>query len=394
MALIVKNKDIQEYIQSAKKECDSRVYPKWKRLKVKQLFLEDAVDYKRQYIEAGDNPYVKNHDEMGYFGALLHDHNVDFGALLKKDKPFGVDPKFTSMATGYHNAGVLIYAPRGYVSEEPVLVDFTINRDNPTIISHNIIVADRDAVVKVIMRYDDELETVDTGDLAEERFTYYHVGVTKIFAHPTAKVQVVKVQDYSEQVFFVDNTVSFEGNDSLVSYNTIDLGGHIIATDYTAYLEGQGSRADIKTAYLGHGHQKLDIGFNLVHEGRHTDSLIEVKGALFDHARKVFRGNLKFERGSKRSKGSESEFVLLLDKTVHSDAIPALLCDEDDVSGEHAASSGQVDENKLFYLMSRGFSKREAIKLIVHGNFAGVLDTIDHEETVAYVEKRLETLIR
>lgn len=394
MALVVKNKKIQEYIQTAKRKCDDLDYPKWKRLKVKDLFLADAVDYHRTYIEAGDNPYVKNHDELGYFGALLQDHNVALDEVLNKQKPYGVGDKYTAMAEGYHNAGVLVYAPRGYVSQEPIYVDFTIDPANPTVIAHNLIVADRDSVVKVIMRYTDTLEEEAYGHTEDNHYDYYHVGATKIIAHSTAKVHVVKVQDYSSQVFFVDNTVAYQSADSQVTYNTVDLGGQVVATDFSVYLEGQGSHTTIKTAYLGHDHQKLDIGFNLFHEGRHTESLIEVKGALFDHARKVFRGNLKFEKGSKRAKGAESEFVLLLDKTVHSDAIPALLCDEDDVSGEHAASSGQVDEDKLFYLMSRGFSKREAIKLIVHGNFADVLDQIEDIETVEMIEKRLETLIR
>ncbi len=109
-----------------------------------------------------------------------------------------------------------------------------------------------------------------------------------------------------------------------------------------------------------------------------------------DHARKIFRGNLKFERGSTKSAGEESEYVLLLDENVRSDALPALLCDEDDVSGEHAASAGQVDEDQLFYLMSRGFNLKEAKKLVIHGSFTPVIDRVGIDSIQERIEAELE----
>jgi Fe-S cluster assembly protein SufD len=197
------------------------------------------------------------------------------------------------------------------------------------------------------------------------------------------------MQDFSDYVLHIDNTVATIAKDAKVTYNSIDLGGHVVVTDYTAYMDGDGSGSESRTAYLGSGKRRLDIGFNLFHTGKHTESLIRTKGALLGESRKIFRGNMKFERGSKRSTGSESEYVLLLDKRVHSDAIPALLCDEDDVQGEHAASAGQVNDNQLYYLMSRGFSKKEAMKLIIHGNFAEFMDSLPSEAYRNYIDEEL-----
>jgi Fe-S cluster assembly scaffold protein SufB len=98
-----------------------------------------------------------------------------------------------------------------------------------------------------------------------------------------------------------------------------------------------------------------------------------------DESKKVFRGNLDFKTGAKRSKGIEEEYVILLDPNVKSDSLPALMCDEDDVQGEHAASAGQIDKNKLFYLMTRGLSEREAKKLIVEAQFKPIIDNIPIE---------------
>ena len=85
--------------------------------------------------------------------------------------------------------------------------------------------------------------------------------------------------------------------------------------------------------------------------------------------------------------------MLLLDKGVKSDAVPLLLCREDDVQGNHAASAGQVDETQLFYLMSRGFSYSEALKLLVEASFRPVLERIPNtrlrEAIDAEIHRRL-----
>ena len=114
----------------------------------------------------------------------------------------------------------------------------------------------------------------------------------------------------------------------------------------------------------------------MIHKGVRSLSNIETKGVLMDESRKVFRGNLYFKKGARASKGVEGEYVLLLDPKVKSDSIPGLFCEEDDVQGEHAASAGQMDKDKLFYLMSRGLSERESKKLIVEASFRPVIDKI------------------
>lgn len=109
-----------------------------------------------------------------------------------------------------------------------------------------------------------------------------------------------------------------------------------------------------------------------------------------DHGTKVFRGNLDFKRGARHSKGVEEEYVVLLDPTVKSHSIPALLCDEDDVQGEHAASAGQINENQLFYLMSRGLNERESKKLIVEASFRPILDKLPLEDLRETINKEID----
>ena len=120
---------------------------------------------------------------------------------------------------------------------------------------------------------------------------------------------------------------------------------------------------------------------------------MEVQGALTDSAKKHFKGTIDFKKGYKKATGNENESCLLLTDTARSIALPMLLCSEEDVEGNHASSSGKIDTKTLFYIMSRGFSEKDAIKLVVKAKFECVLNTIDdwqlREEILNRIDEEL-----
>ena len=107
---------------------------------------------------------------------------------------------------------------------------------------------------------------------------------------------------------------------------------------------------------------------------------IEVYGALKDNAKKAFKGTIDFKTGCKKAKGNENEYCMLLSKSAKSKALPMLLCSEEDVQGTHSNSAGKIDEEKLYYIMTRGISKEDAQKLIVKAKFNSVLENIEKAE--------------
>ena len=123
--------------------------------------------------------------------------------------------------------------------------------------------------------------------------------------------------------------------------------------------------------------------------GRATNYDLAIKGALADRAQKTCKVTIDFKRGSSTSKGSEEEYVTLLSDDIKNVAVPILLCTEDDVEGIHAASAGKIDEDILFYIMSRGFSESEAKRLILESKFAETIDLIENEE----IRKRVYTTL-
>ena len=121
---------------------------------------------------------------------------------------------------------------------------------------------------------------------------------------------------------------------------------------------------------------------------------MDLQGALKDNSVKKFKGDIDFKTGCKKGKGSENDACMLLSDTAKSIALPMLLCTEDDVEGEHSTSSGKADEKRLFYIMSRGLSHKEAIKLIVKAKFYSLIEKISEEElrqeVIDEIDRRLD----
>ena len=173
----------------------------------------------------------------------------------------------------------------------------------------------------------------------------------------------------------------------------VEVGADKALAKMDVELSGSESKANVYVLYFGHGKGKLDMNYVLVQKGHNTEANLHVYGALMGEADKIFRGTLDFRYGSKGSKGYEKEEVVVLSGKVRNRSVPLMLSAEDAVEGHHAVSIGKIDENKLFYLMSRGLDMHEARRLVVEAAFNPVLDRIDDEalykELDEYIKERL-----
>ena len=137
-----------------------------------------------------------------------------------------------------------------------------------------------------------------------------------------------------------------------------------------------------------------DINYIVDINGQESSVNIDVQGALKDESKKHFKGTIDFKKGCKKAKGNENEFCILLSDKAKSLALPMLLCTEDDVEGNHSTASGKVDNKDLFYIMSRGISYKDAIKLLVKAKFNQIIQTIKDEqlkqEILEQIDRRLD----
>ena len=179
-----------------------------------------------------------------------------------------------------------------------------------------------------------------------------------------------------------------------VNYCIVDFGGKNSITNYYSNLIGNNSDNRLNTIYLGKDNQTFDLNYIGELRGEKSNINIEVQGALKDNAKKHFKGTIDFKKGCKKAVGNENEACMLLSENAKSLALPMLLCSEEDVEGNHSTSSGKIGEKELFYIMSRGFELKDAMKLLVRAKFNKILENIKDEELkeefLQEIDKRLD----
>lgn len=195
-----------------------------------------------------------------------------------------------------------------------------------------------------------------------------------------AHVKISKVQLHDKTVRHIEHRYADAGKESTVDYVSAEIGAKTTAVYYKTDLMHDESNFNSQAMYLGNDDQVVDFSYWVPTQGIKTNTDIVTTGALLDTSKKFFRGTIDFLRGGKKAVGSESDTCILLSPHVHSISVPLLLCKEDDVVGNHASSAGQIDKDKLFYLMSRGFSEAGAQLIIVESNIRPVIDAIGDKD--------------
>lgn len=262
--------------------------------------------------------------------------------------------------------------------------------------------------IKIIYNFDDEntklvnqIEIEANGEAniiieykSETDLKCFHNGIIKTKTAENSKLNIIIVNLLNEES---DNFEAIENEiqaNAKVNYTIIDIGGNRSISNYYSNILGERAENDLKTIYLGRNDQIKDINYIAELRGEKTNIDIDVQGALKDKSKKNFKGTIDFKRGSKKSKGNENEYCMLLSDKAKSIALPMLLCTEEDIEGNHSTASGKVDEKELFYIMTRGISYKEAIKLIVKAKFNKILERITEEkvkqEIIEEIDRRLD----
>lgn len=344
----------------------------WKRIELDDFGFPDVQNiksYKKDYIKHGILPSE---------GVELCRTNKD-SKHIELNERGRQNSELISFVDRNYNSGIFLSLSRNVKIQEPISVEFNMDDKNPVVIDKNIIIAEPGSEATVIIDYSsDDTEKV------------FHSGLTVVHSEENSVINIIKVQRMNSMSRNLDSNIAVVEGHGKVNWISVELGSDVSGVNFLSILKGEASESGMSSIYLVDGERRMDLEYSMIHRGVRSVSSIESKGVLKDNARKVFRGNIDFKRGARSSKGVEEEYVILMDPEVKSDSIPALMCGEDDVIGEHAASAGQIDENKLFYLMSRGLSERDAKKLIVEASFAPIISRIPVESLQTLISNEVE----
>lgn len=187
----------------------------------------------------------------------------------------------------------------------------------------------------------------------------------RVFAGAGARVDITVYLTASDAVTCVEDSGFVLDKDARVSVRHVVLGGGFTATGLAADLRGDRSRIDVDTSYLASGTQQRDFNYIIRHRGRKTISNMDANGVLTGTSKKCLRGTIDLIHGAKGAEGNERETVLLASKGVDNKTVPNILCDEDDVAGNHGATIGHVRPDQLFYAACRGLSQEQTEALFL-----------------------------
>lgn len=187
----------------------------------------------------------------------------------------------------------------------------------------------------------------------------------RVFAGAGARVDITVYLTASDAVTCVEDSGFVLDEGARVNVRHVVLGGGFTASGLAADLRGDRSHIDVDTNYLASGTQQRDFNYIIRHRGRKTVSNMDANGVLTGTSKKCLRGTIDLIHGAKGAEGNERETVLLASKGVDNKTVPNILCDEDDVAGNHGATIGHVRPDQLFYAACRGLSQEQTEALFL-----------------------------
>ena len=284
--------------------------------------------------------------------------------------------------------------------DENIEITFNFDKQNINLIENIEIVAKPNSKATVIIKY-----------ASNENEKAYHNGIIRTIAEENANIDIVLVNllnTSSNNFVSIENTLNKNSN---IKYTIVDFGGKNSITNYYSNLLGDEANNELSTIYLGGKDQLFDINYIAELRGKKSNIDIDVQGALKDNGKKNFKGTIDFKQGCKKSKGNgecstisgfswslSALFMalsrgMLLSDEAKAIALPMLLCTEHDVEGNHSTASGKVDKLELFYIMSRGLSYTEAIKLIVKARFNKIIDNLENENIKKEILEKIDKIL-
>ena len=293
------------------------------------------------------------------------------------------DGKFAAMSGALWTGGAFLYVPRGVKVEVPVRLYRWLSEGGTAAFGRVLVVAEAGAEIAVV-------DETASDDLSRGALS---VSAAEIFAEEGAQVTYVSVQRWGRGVTHLSTDRLVAGRDARITTLYTALGADLGRADVQCRLQAPGAHVDMLGIYIADGTQHFDHETLQDHIAPHASSNLLFKGALRDEGRSVFRGLIRVHPKAQRTDAYQTNRNLVLSDKARADSLPNLEIQADDVRCSHAATVGQLDEEELFYLLSRGIHKAEAVRLVVFGFFGEVLEQLPMEgvraELLRAVERKL-----
>ncbi|NJN19159.1 MAG: Fe-S cluster assembly protein SufD [Oscillochloris sp.] len=315
--------------------------------------------------------------------AAIASHGELIRAKMDSAVP-ALDHKFSALRAALWQDGAFLYVPKGVAIDAPLRVIYTLAEGSQAIFPRTLVILEDQASATLIEEFTsrDRIENGFAGPISE------------IFAGQGSSIRFISAQHWGRGVYHVGGQKAVLGRDAGIEWTSIALGGKVQHVEAEARMEGNGSRVNWLGATFAAEKQLLLVAPWLRHVGYNAESFMQFKTVVNGEGYSVFDGMIKIEHESKATSTRLEEHALHLAPTARNDSIPGLMIDTNDVlKGGHASTSGDVDDEQLFYMQSRGISRSDAKRMIVMGFFEPALNTIPvddlRDELTAIIEAKI-----
>ncbi len=273
--------------------------------------------------------------------------------------------RFAKLHAATWSGGQLLYVPRGVCVEQPLYVAAGMS-DGGSDTGHTLIVIEEGAEATVLYEANSPTETAGG----------VHLGGVEIVVKPGGNLRYVNLQDWGRGVWHFAHHRATIDRDASIQWTIAALGGRFSQVSQRVSLVGRGAHSQVNGVLFTQDKQQMTYNTLQHHQAPDCRSDFLYKAALQDHSRTVWRGMIQVDPAAQKTDGYQRNDNLLLSDHSRADSIPGLEILADDVRCTHGSTSGKVDEELIFYAQSRGFTRKEAVRMIVTGFFQQIFDRI------------------
>ncbi len=273
--------------------------------------------------------------------------------------------RFAALHAAFWSGGHFLYVPKGVVLDEP-LHAISALQDGGTDLGHILVILEEGA--EATLMTETASQTPQSDGL--------HCGAIELFVADNAHLRFVNLQNWSDRVWHFAHQKALVGKDASLQWTIAAMGSRLAKVNQHVALVGKGAQCQVNGVLFTEGKQHLSYHTLQQHCAEHGRSDFLYKAALQDKSRTVWRGMIKVDPDAQKTDGYQRNDNLLLSATARADSIPGLEIEADDVRCTHGSTSGRVDDELIFYAQNRGFTRQEAIRMIVTGFFQQVFDRI------------------
>ena len=338
---------------------------------VKKYFLYEIDSYKVVFIDGIYSPFLSDTTHDGIDVCLL-------SAALSKPKYKGViekyfnkvaakDESLTALNTSFAKEGAYVFVPKSVIAEKPIqIIHFSTGEQGDFLLQpRSLVVVEENAQVQIIERH--------------QSLTPHEVltnSVTEIFAAKNALVDYYKIQNDRIDASLIDNTYVAQERDSNVNVHTFSFGGKLTRNNLNFTQNGEYIDSTMKGITIIGEQQHVDHYTLVNHVQPNCESHQDYKGIYADRSVGVFNGKIYVDKIAQKTNAFQQNNNILLDNKATINTKPQLEIFADDVKCSHGCTIGQLDEDALFYLRTRGIPKREAKGLLTYAFANNVLESV------------------